>query len=128
MYALIYVDPETMLEEEYFSATETFVANYKIISTPVPVPKHCLGFSYIRSEDYELDHNFDVKEMKSKSDHTFKDKVRSFCENIVVIEEEWFTNMNLTYGATSPAALIKRAKYRLNQKMNLPRDTKRRIW
>ena len=38
------------------------------------------------------------------------DKGKLFGENIVVIEEEWFDDKNLTYDATFPTALIKRAK------------------
>ena len=59
MYAFMYANPETMPGEDYFPATTTFVNNYNKISSPRPVPKHWLGFSYIRSEDYELDENFD---------------------------------------------------------------------
>ena len=40
-------------------------------STPGPVPKHWLGFSVIRSEDYELDQNFDDTEFKNnQTTHT----------------------------------------------------------
>ena len=35
--------------------------------------------------------------------------------------------MNLTYGVNFPTALIKRAKTRVNQKINFQSDTKRRI-
>ena len=45
----------------------------------------------------------------------------------MVIEKEWFDDMNLTGGATFLIALIKHAKYRLNQKINSPRDIKRGI-
>ena len=58
MYSFMYVYPEIMIEEDYFPSTIFVVANYKKISTPVPGPKHWLGFSYIRSKDYELDLNF----------------------------------------------------------------------
>ena len=61
MYAFIYVDPETTPVENHFPATENFFVNYNKISTPGTVPKHWLGFSYIRSDDYELDQNFDDK-------------------------------------------------------------------
>ena len=71
--------------------------------------------------------NFDETELKKKSDHTSNDKVTLFCENIVLIEEELFLDKNLTYCATFPTALIKSEKYRSNQKINLPLDTKRRI-
>ena len=59
MYAFMYVDPKTIPVEENFPATETFVVNQKEISTPGPVPKHWLGFSYICSEDHDLDQNVD---------------------------------------------------------------------
>ena len=36
---------------------------------------------------------------------------------MLVIEEEWFDNMNLTDGATFQTALIKRAKTRVNKKI-----------
>ena len=35
--------------------------------------------------------------------------------------------MDITTGATFPAALFKRAKTRVNQKINFPRDIKGRI-
>ena len=59
IYDFIYVDVQTIPLEDHFTAKKAFVLNYKKISTPGSVPKHWLGFSYIRSEDYELDHNFD---------------------------------------------------------------------
>ena len=37
-------------------------------------------------EDYELDQNFDEIESKNP-DHTSNEKVKLFCENIVVVEE-----------------------------------------
>ena len=37
--------------------------------TPGAVPKFWLGFGYVRSEEYELDLNFDIIEMKSKPYH-----------------------------------------------------------
>ena len=40
--------------------------------------------------------NFDETELKSKSDHTYNDKIKLFRENILVIEEELFDYMNLT--------------------------------
>ena len=69
MYAFMYVDTETMPVEDHFLATKMFDDNYKKISTPVPVPKHWLGFSYIRLEDYKLDHNFDETELKKIRPH-----------------------------------------------------------
>ena len=51
---------------------------------------------------------------RKKSNHTSNNKVKTFCEDIVVIEEEWFDDMNLTYGATFLMSLIKHAKSRIN--------------
>ena len=65
MYDFMYVDTKTIPEEEYFPATKKYAEKYKKISTPVPVPKHWLRFSYIRLEGYELDNNFDDKEFKN---------------------------------------------------------------
>ena len=62
MYSFVYVYPEKMPVEDHFYDTKPFVVNYKKMSTPVPVPKHWLVFSYIYSEDYELDQKFDDKE------------------------------------------------------------------
>ena len=62
----MYVDPETTPEEYYFTSTKTFVENHKKKSTPGPNKKYWLGFSYISSEDYELDLNFDETETKGK--------------------------------------------------------------
>ena len=58
-YDLIYFYSETMLMDDHFPATETFAVNYKKMSTLGPVPKHWLGFSLIRSKDYELYMYFD---------------------------------------------------------------------
>ena len=44
-------------------------------------------FSYIRSEDYELDKNFDDTEFKRQSDNTPNGTVKLFCETVVVIKE-----------------------------------------
>ena len=71
--------------------------------------------------------NFDETELKKKSDHTSNDKVTLFCENIVLIEEELFFDKNLTYCATFPTTLIKRAIPRSNRKINFPRKIKQRI-
>ena len=40
-----------ILVQEYFTYPKKFVKNYKKMSTPGPVPKNWLGFSYIWSED-----------------------------------------------------------------------------
>ena len=69
------------------------------MSTTGPVPKHCLGFSFIRSYYHELDVNFDERELKSKSYHISNIRVQLFCKNIVVIQEEWFADINLTVAA-----------------------------
>ena len=55
------------------------------MSTPGPGPKYWIGFSYIRSKDYELYLNFDGTEMKSKPYHSFDDKVKLFPGNFEVI-------------------------------------------
>ena len=39
MNAFMDVDPETIPEQEYFSATKIIFENYKKMSTPGPVPK-----------------------------------------------------------------------------------------
>ena len=49
MYDFMYVDSEEMPVDDHFSPTITFVENYRKIWTPGPVPKHWLGFSYMRS-------------------------------------------------------------------------------
>ena len=56
--------------------------------------------------------------MKRKSDHSSDNKVKLFRENILVIEEEWFSDMNLTHGTNFPMALIKREKSIFNQKIS----------
>ena len=59
MFSFTYVYPKTMPVEDPFPDTKSLVENYNKMSTPGPVPKHCLGFSYIHSKYYELDHSFD---------------------------------------------------------------------
>ena len=127
MHVFVYVDPQTMPVGDHFTATKTFVLNYKKMSTPGLVPKNWMGFSYIRLEDYQLDQNFDDTELKKQSENTSNDKVKYFCETVVVLEEEWFDDITLTESATFPVALIKREKTRVNQKIKFPRCTKRRI-
>ena len=63
MYSSMYVDPQIIPVEYHLPATICSV-NYKKMATTEPVPKHWLVFSYIRSEYYELDHNFDDTELK----------------------------------------------------------------
>ena len=55
MYAFMRVETETMAEEVYLPDTKLFFENYKRRSTPGILPRHWLGFSYISSEEYELD-------------------------------------------------------------------------
>ena len=59
MYAFVYVDTQTIPMEEHFPDTKTFFVSYKDVSNPVPFPKHWMVLSYIHSEAYELDQNFD---------------------------------------------------------------------
>ena len=80
--------------------------------------------TYVK-KDYELDINFDDTELKNNQT-THPTIKLIFHEICVVIEEEWFDDMNLTSGATFPESLIKRAKTRIN-KNNFPRDTEQRI-
>ena len=62
MYDFMYVDPEIMPLNDPFPAKKIVVVNYKKMSIPGPIPKYCLLFTYIRSEDYDLDQNFDDTE------------------------------------------------------------------
>ena len=57
-------------------------------------------------------------------DHTSKDKVTFFRENIAVIEKEWFSGMSLTDRENSSIDMGKHAKYRFNKKNNA-REKKR---
>ena len=47
MYYFIYVDPETVEEEEYFTNTKRFVEKYNRRSAPGIPPKHWIVFSHI---------------------------------------------------------------------------------
>ena len=53
MYAFMYVDPQTIPVDEHFTDNKTFVVKYNKMSTPGPVPKYWIKFSYIGSEHYE---------------------------------------------------------------------------
>ena len=90
MYALFYFYPETVTVEEYFSDTKIFFENSKKMSTPGPVSKHWLGFSFIRSEYYELDMKFYETELKIKSDHISNDEVKLFCEILWSLRKNFF--------------------------------------
>ena len=115
MYYFMYIGPDTISVEDHFPDTKTFFVNYNKVSNPGSVPKHWLGFSYIRSEDYELDHNFYDTSFLKQSKHTPNNKEKLFREIIVVVEEEWFDAINLTDGATFLTALIKREKTTFNK-------------
>ena len=64
IFSYMYVDTKTIPVEDNFTATKTFVVNYKKISTPGIVPKYWLGFSYIRSKGDELNQKFDDTSLK----------------------------------------------------------------
>ena len=68
-----------------------------------------------------------MKQKKKQPDHTSNNKVKLFCENIVLSEEEYFDDTSLTDGATYLTALIKISKYKFIQMMKFPRETKQRI-
>ena len=63
------VDPQIIPAEDHFTDSKIIVVNYKKNSTPGPIPTHWLGFSYIRSENYKLDQNFDDTELKKQSEN-----------------------------------------------------------
>ena len=65
MYDFMYVDPQKIPIEGNFPATQTSVLNHKKISTTGTVSTHWLVFSYICSEDYELDRNFYYAELEN---------------------------------------------------------------
>ena len=85
------------------------------------VPKDCPGLNYISSEEYESDLNFDRSE--KKTENLLNKKYQSFCDKIVVIEEEWFYDMNWTFVDTLPPTLMKYEKLIIN-KINFPHKTK----
>ena len=58
IYAFRYVDPETIPSEDHFTDTKKSVEDYKKMPTQGLAPKHCLGFSYIKSGYYEFEQNF----------------------------------------------------------------------
>ena len=70
MYAFMYVYPQIIPVEDHFPADKQFVVKYNKMSTPGPVPKYLLVFSYVRSEDYDLDQKFNATELKEQTDNT----------------------------------------------------------
>ena len=74
-YAFMYAYPQTVPVEAHFTDSKTFVVNYQKMSTKGQAPKYWLVSSYIRSEDYDLDHNFDDTEIKNQSENLSKNKV-----------------------------------------------------
>ena len=57
MYDFKYIYTKKITEDDYFPYTILSFKTYQKMSTPVPVPNHWLGFSYICSKYYELDLN-----------------------------------------------------------------------
>ena len=62
-YAFMYFDHEKTKEKYYFPSTICF-EDYKKISTTGQFPKNWLGFSFIHSENYGLDMNFNETEFE----------------------------------------------------------------
>ena len=112
MYDFMYVNPDSIPVEDYFPETKTFFDKYKKMSTPGPVLKYWLVFDYICSEDYELDVKLDENGLEKQSDQASNNKVKLLRENMLAIEEEWFSGMYLTDGATFPTDLVKCTKSR----------------
>ena len=69
----MYVEPDTITEDGYLPYN-IFFQDYNKRSTTRPFPKYLLRFSYICSEDYEWELNFDETEMKKKGDIFPKNK------------------------------------------------------
>ena len=86
MYDFVYVDTKTMLEDDYFLATTIFVQDYKNRSTPGPVSKYWIEFSYIHSQDYELDLKFDEKRKKGEQKTQQTKNNEFFYKKILIIE------------------------------------------
>ena len=63
--------------------------------------------------------NLDETELKNKLDHTPYNKVKIFRKNIVLVQEGWFADINLTDGETFPTAIIKRLKHRIKLKKTI---------
>ena len=99
-----------MIYNDNFPSTKTFVENYKKRLNQEPLSKHCLGLSYICSYNYELYNIFDGTETKIKVDNLPNKKDKSFCKNIVAVQEEWCCYINLTYSATFPLSQIRNFK------------------
>ena len=70
IYVFMYFNPVKMLVNDYFTASK-YVDNYKKWLTPGPIPKDCLGLSYIGSECFQFG-------VKNKLDYTSKDKLKVF--------------------------------------------------
>ena len=90
MYNLMYVDTETIAQEEYLPDTRSFVETEKKRLTPVLVPKQWIGFSYICSEDYELDLSIDDKKVKIKPDKFTNKRDKYICKTIIVTEDHMY--------------------------------------
>ena len=64
VYDFMYIDTETITEEDYIQDNIEFVEYYKKRWTTGSVPNNWLVFSYICWEYYELDLKFDEKKIK----------------------------------------------------------------
>ena len=86
--------------------------------------KKWFGLGYINSEDYELDLKFDGNKIKRKAHRYLIKNINPFARTLYSLWNNFFHQINLTYGSTFSPVLIKQEKIRINQKINFPRDTK----
>ena len=108
------------------SLLQNIVATYKKMSTLIPFPKHWLGFSYIRLEDYYLDVNFDEIELRNNHTSHPTIKLKYFAKvlwylrkNVWWYEFNWWWNLSNSFDQT--------CKNYIHSKINFPHDKKRRI-
>ena len=86
MHAFMYIDPENIIEEDYFPATKVFFLRIKkvqLLNHPQTIGLVSVTFS----EYYELDMKFDEPEIKWKPDSLQNKRDKSFFKNIEVAEE-----------------------------------------
>ena len=82
MYNFMHYNTMILSEEDYFLDTKTFSENNKKISTPGLVSKTWIGFSYIRSEYYYFDIDFDESEINRKPDNLPNEKESLFARTL----------------------------------------------
>ena len=133
LVALMFCDPNLLSLSQMYAATKHFIADYKKSDAyknnpSAPIPKHWLGFSFIRGEHEENDYNYNGENTDTSGRRDRQPLgPQKFKMCVLIIAEEWFSDMNSVDSATFPRRFLATATSAVNEQQDLSKDQKRRI-